>query len=95
MIDNYNWNASSRLFSHFRLLQYLGRRVRSYSEDVIFEDDGSPDFLQNIKDYDCVVYSAGLGKSFLRLNYTFERLLSDHHYNLIYNSGSLSRIISR
>jgi len=92
LIDNYNWKKTSLLLSDFRLMHYL--RGRSLGKSVIFEDD-SPDFLRDIKDYNCVVYTVGIAKSFLRLNHSVEKSLSEfeiHHFNLIYNSGNFSYI---
>ena len=92
VINNYNWQNPSILLSHFRVMQYVQKR--SLSEDVVFRDDfKNKNFPEDMKDYDCVVYTVGLGKSFLRLNYSIQKSLSEfelNHFNLIYNSGNFS-----
>ena len=94
VIHNYNWQNSSLLLSHFRVMHYVQKR--SLSEDVVFKNDiYDKNFSQDIKDYDCVVYTVGLGKNFLRLNYSIQKSLSEfeiNHFNLIYNSGNFSYV---
>lgn len=97
VIYNYNWRTPSILLSHFRFREYLSKR--SCSEDVVFKEDTySKNFLEDMKDYDCVVYTVGLGKSFLRLNYTIENsffIFEINQFNLIYNSGDFSYLFLR
>lgn len=94
IIDKYDWENSSRLLSHLRFRNYL--QVRSSSLAVVFEDDlRSSNFVEAIKDYDCIVYTVGVGISSLSLNYSTEELLSEfeiNRFNLIYNSGDLPSI---
>ena len=97
MIKRYDWQTPSRLLSHIRIRNYL--QARSSSEAVMFEDDlRSPNFLEAIKEYDCVVYTVGVGISSLRLNYSTEESLSKfeiNHFNQIYDSGDFSYIYLR
>jgi hypothetical protein len=96
MIDNINWNTSSKILSHFRFEQYL--MAKSSSDTVIFWSDSSEDFVENIPNYDYVAYTVGLAKSLLAANYSVEtsfREFEVNHFNLIYNSGNFSYILSK
>jgi hypothetical protein len=96
LIDNINWNASSKMLSTFRFAEYL--RTKSSSEAVIFWDDTSRNYITNFTKCDCVVYTVGLAKRLLAANYSVEasfREFDINHFNLIYNSGNFSCILSK
>jgi hypothetical protein len=96
MIDNINWNTSSRILSPFRFEQYL--IAKSSSATAIFWSDFSEDFPKNMLNCDYVAYTIGLAKSLLAANYSVEtsfREFDVNHFNLIYNSGNFSYILSK
>lgn len=96
MIDYVDWNASSRILSHFRFQTYL--MPKSSSETVIFWSDSSIDFAKNMLYCDYVAYTIGLAKSLLAANYSVEKSFREfdaNHFNLIYNSGNFSCVLSK
>ena len=63
VVGKYDWENSSSLLSHFRVMRYL--QVRSSGKAIAFKGDNFPsDFVLNVTDYDCVVYTVGLARSF-------------------------------
>lgn len=62
--------------------------MRKSPSDVLFGDDmHAADFPKNVGNYDCIVYTVGLGKSFLLHNYSQESLFYESRYNIMFNSG--------
>jgi hypothetical protein len=85
LIDNYNWTNPSLILAHVRVITYLETRQPSR---VIFEDDVYSPLFPRIKDYDCIVYTVGLGINLLRYNYTTDSMLREANLNVIYSTGS-------
>jgi hypothetical protein len=83
MIDNYNWMNPSFILAHSRVVTYLQTKQPRL---VYFETDFSTLFPR-IKEYDCIVYTMGLGINLLRYNYTTEGILHEEKLNMIYNNG--------
>ncbi len=83
-IDHYNWTNPSFILAHFRVITYLQTNQPSVA---YFEDDVYPPLFQRIKEYDCIVYTVGLGINLLRYNYTTDKILSEEKLNVVYNSG--------
>jgi hypothetical protein len=83
MIDHYNWTNPSLILAHRSVITYLQTKQPSVA---YFESEFYPLFPR-LKEYDCIVYTAGLGKSLLRYNYTTEKILHDEKLNVVYNNG--------
>lgn len=84
MINHYNWVSPSSVLSHFRFMHYLQVRTTG---NVSFGHDLRPDFPDSVRNYDCIVYTVGLGKSFLLNNYSVTELLGESEYNRVFDSG--------
>ena len=87
MIDNYNWTKYSRILSHSEVRSYI---ITKTGGNAIFESDFSPYFSNmSIETYDSVVFTVGLGKSFLRANYSLEAIFNEieNKSDIVYNSG--------
>ena len=54
---------------------------------VYFEADVYSPLFPRIKEYDCIVYTVGLGINLLRYNYTTDRILREEKLNVVYSSG--------
>jgi hypothetical protein len=64
----------SSILSHFRVMYYL--QVRKSPSDVLFGDDmRATNLPENVRNYDCIVYTVGLRKSFLSHNYSKDFIL--------------------
>jgi hypothetical protein len=86
MVNYYNWTKPTSILSHFRVIHYL--QVRKSPSDVLFGDDiHTADFPENVRNYDCIAYTVGLGKNFLLHNYSQEILFYESRYNIVFNSG--------
>ena len=86
MIDRYNWTNPSLILVHSPVMYYLRAKQLNV---VYFESDrveASPLFPR-LKEYDCILYTVGLGKRLLMYNYTIERILYEEKLNVIYNNG--------
>jgi hypothetical protein len=84
LIDHYNWTNPSLILAHSRVITYLYAKQPSL---VIFEDDVYSPLFPRIKEYDCIVYTVGLGINLLRYNYTNKGILHEEKLNMIYNNG--------
>jgi hypothetical protein len=84
LINHYNWTNPSLILAHYRVITYLEAKQPSL---VYFEDDVSSPLFPRIKEYDCVVYTVGLGINLLRYNYTTDSILREEKLNVVYNSG--------
>jgi hypothetical protein len=84
LINHYNWTNPSLILAHFRVITYLETKQPSL---VYFEDDVSSPLFPRIKEYDCIVYTVGLGINLLRYNYTTDSILREEKLNVVYNSG--------
>ena len=91
MIDHINYDFRNRFLSHFRYMMYFRARTK---ENILLGSD-SRNFTRNINEYNYIAYTVGLGKSFLRENYSIEKSFMEfeiNHFHLIYNSGDFSYI---
>lgn len=87
IINHYNWNKPSIMLSHDRLVPYL--QVKSSSENVYFVSDFPSFFPIWAEASDCIVYTVGLGKSFLKHNYSYDIIIYEGKikFDMIFNSG--------
>jgi hypothetical protein len=83
-IGYYNWTKPSLILAHYRVITYLRTKQPSL---VSFEDDVYSPLFPRLKEYDCIVYTVGLGINLLRYNYTTDRMLHEEKLNMIYNNG--------
>jgi hypothetical protein len=83
-INHYNWTNPSLILAHFRVITYLQSKQPSL---IYFEDDVYSPLFPRIKEYDCIVYTVGLGINLLRYNYTTDRILREEKLNVVYNNG--------
>jgi len=81
-MDNYNWHCIDHVFIILLLLHATRLRFLVY-----FEDDVYSPLFPRIKEYDCIVYTVGLGINLLRYNYTTDRILREEKLNVVYDSG--------
>jgi hypothetical protein len=84
LINHYNWTNPSLILAHYRVITYLETKQPSL---VYFEDDVYSPRFPRIKEYDCIVYTVGLGINLLRYNYTTDSILREEELNVVYNSG--------
>jgi hypothetical protein len=87
MIDHYDVTVTDHILAHIRVVDYL--RTKEFNS-TNYENDFSHLF-PNIGEYNCIVYTIGLGKNLLSHNYTSEKMLSEAKLNVVY-SGGLSYI---
>jgi hypothetical protein len=93
MIDRYNWTKSSLILAHSPVAVYLVSYLEAKQPSAVdFERDDSSLFPR-LKEYDCVLYTVGLGKRLLWYNYTMERILYEEELNVVYNNGFSYMII--
>jgi len=86
-ISYYEPNERRLMGTDFRTAWYLVTKIRS--SNVTFGADFSTIFNRDINDYDCILFTIALEKSFLRHNYTTESIIQEtNERNIIYNSGS-------
>jgi hypothetical protein len=85
LIDHYNWTNPSLMLAHYRVITYLEAKQPS---PVRFEDDVYSPLFPRIEEYDCIVYTVGLGINLLRYNYTTDSILHENILNVIYDAGS-------
>jgi len=86
-IDYYYPDERKLMGTDFRTAWYLVTNIRS--PQVTFGADISSIFSNDINDYDCILFTIALEKSFLRHNYTTESIIQElNELNIIYNSGS-------
>jgi len=83
-IDHYNWAKPSLILAHTSVIPYLATKQPSY---VVFEDDVYSPLFPRIKEYDCIVYTLGLGINLARYNYTIERVIYEEELNIVYSNG--------
>lgn len=85
MIEEYNWTHSSFVLAHTRVVNYLMARNPS---NATYESDFSSLFPR-LQDYDCILYTIGLGKSLLRHNSSIEAIIQQDQelFNLAYDNG--------
>lgn len=87
-INYYHPAERSLMVADFRTEWYLFPKVRS--SNVTFEGGNE------IEDFDCILYTIGLEKAFLRQNYTGEDLIQKvNEYNVFYSSGRTQILVKR
>lgn len=87
-INHYRPNERSLMISDFRTEWYLFPKADI--PNVTFEGG------TELEDFDCILYTIGLEKTFLRQNYTSENLIQEiNEYNVFYNSGSSLILVKR
>lgn len=84
MLDHYNWDKSTSVLSHFRLMHYLEMRSAG---NVSFGHDLDESFPDKVSGYDSIVYTVGLGKSFMRHNSSMSERFSETAYNRVFDSS--------
>jgi hypothetical protein len=84
LINHHNWTNPNLILAHYRVITYLQSKQPSL---VNFEDDVYSQLFPRIKEYDCIVYTVGLGINLLRYNYTTDSILREEKLNVVYNSG--------
>jgi hypothetical protein len=86
-IHYYHPNERSLMGTDFRTAWYLVTKIRS--PNVTFGGDFYTIFNRDIDDYDCILFTIALEKSFLRQNYTTDSIIQEiNENNVVYNSGS-------
>jgi hypothetical protein len=85
-LNYYNWTAQSSVLSHFRFMNYL--TVKTASSTTSFGSDFSHGFPENTGNYDCVVYTIGLGTNLYFHNYSLTDTIERSKYNTIFDSYS-------
>ena len=86
-LDYYQPNEVRLACTDFRTAWYLVTMVRN--PHVTFGSDISSIFTNNLEDYDCIIYTIGLEKSFLRYNYTAKNIFQEiNDRNVVYSSGN-------
>jgi hypothetical protein len=85
-MDHYNWTNPSLILAHSSVRVYLFSSLDTKQIKATFDDDFSPLFPR-LKEYDCILYTVGLGNSFLEHNYTIEGITYEEKLNFVYNNG--------
>jgi len=93
MIDYYNWTNPSLILAHAPIVEYLRPNLgaKEVNATSLERDDSS--VFPRLREYDCILYTVGLGNSFLKYNYTLEGILYDEKLNVVYNNGFSDIII--
>ena len=87
-INYYRPNERSLMISDFRTEWYLFPKTDI--PNVTFEGG------TELKDFDCILYTIGLEKTFLRQNYTRDNIIQEiNEYNVFYSSGSSQILVKR
>lgn len=90
MVDTINGSTPASIFSAYRFQQYL--IAKSSSGNITFGDEGD---RRAITDYNYVAYTVGLARILMATNYSLQESFEGDHYNLVYNSGIFSCILSK
>jgi hypothetical protein len=85
-LNYYNWTKQSSVLSHVRFMNYL--IVKAASSSTLFGSDFSSEFPENTGNYDCIVYTVGLGKNLFFDNYSLADLIERSKYDTIFDSHS-------
>jgi len=86
LMDHYDWTNTSLMLAHAPVTVYLISSLDTKQINASFESDLSSLFPR-LSQYDCILYTVGLGNSFLRYNYTLEGIVYEEKLNVIYNNG--------
>ena len=95
LIDHYNWTKESVLLSHFRAMQYIQTKYyvqNRQSSPALFEHDIYSPTFPSMEEYDCILYTLGLGSNLLTYNYTLNSIAQSEQFNMVFSSG-LSNIL--
>ena len=79
LIEYYNWEKPSSIFTDFRVITYLQSKLGIYTHLT--------PYLQTGREADTIFYTVGLGKYLLSKNYTMERIFCEERLNVVYNNG--------
>ena len=86
MISYYNWTKPSSILSHLRVMHYL--QTKSASQHASFGSDlAGLDSNKNVSDYDCIVYTVGVGKTCLFHNRSIMELLGETKHDRVFDNG--------
>ena len=87
MIDYYNWTTPSLVLAHAPVVEYLRPNLgaKEVNATSLERDDSS--LFPRLREYDSILYTVGLGNSFLKYNYTLEGVLYDEKLNVVYSNG--------
>jgi hypothetical protein len=86
LMDHYDWTKPSLILAHSPVTVYLLSSLDINQINAAFESDFSSTFPR-LSQYDCILYTIGLGNSFLSYNYTLEGIVYDEKLDVIYNNG--------
>jgi hypothetical protein len=85
VISRYNWNLVGSMLAHVTTKWYIYPQVEGHT---VIETDMSVNLSSGFYNYQCVIYSVGLAKSFQRNNISEEAFVGImERYNVIYDSG--------
>jgi hypothetical protein len=93
ILDRFNWKSHSVILAHAPVEVYLHSSLDMKQTNVTFESDTSPIFPR-WGEYNCLLYTIGLGVTFLKYNYTLEKIVNEEKLNIEYDNG-FSRIAVR
>ena len=82
LINNYNWETSTRIVAGFRVATYISPRLPNYE---LFDTD-----LTYVSQDYIMVYTLELSQSFVSLNTTLENVIQDQSLNKVYDNGMAS-----
>jgi hypothetical protein len=85
-MNHYDWLKESLVLAHSPVINYLAPSLDIQQIHSAFESDASPLFPR-LSQYDCILYTVGLGNSFLVYNYTIEGIALEEKHNFVYNNG--------
>jgi hypothetical protein len=89
LLDNLNYKRRNKILSHFRFMTYL--RVREGDRLALFYD--TSESIENVDYYSYIIYSIGLGKTYLQNGYTIEESYQKlEQSNIIFSSGKFYNI---
>jgi hypothetical protein len=86
LINRYSWTNPSLILAHYPVTVYLLSSLDTKQINATFESDSSP-FFSRLSQYDCILYTIGLGNTLLSYNYTLEEIVHEEKLNVIYNNG--------
>ena len=88
LLDHYNWTKPSLILLHAPPRVYLSMHTLEGKQiNARFEDDYFSPLFPRLNEYDAILYTVGLGNSFLKYNYTIEWIVNEENLSYIYNNG--------
>lgn len=87
MINYYNWTDPSIVLAHAPIVEYLGANLEAKEVNATSLERDDSSLFPRLREYDCILYTVGLGNSFLKYNYTLEGVLYAEKLNVVYNNG--------